>query len=326
MPLLFNTFILGVVALAGLLLLVSGLRVRRRGETPRCGRCEYELTGLASPERCPECGAALSGERPALVYGERYRRRGVALAGLALLLLCGAPLGMRIADQARRYDWYRLRPMAWVLDDLSTGAKSTRAAIELQRRYAAGSLERGERLDRFAEFALRSQAQQPSGVLTQEMVQFLGDAVMKGDLSAEHTKRFHRNAVLLWLQVPTTAVAGRSMSWMVREACRVPGGRMWVEISHVNAGWDGKFDRVHYADDTGSYSRLSGTGAGGGSGSSLTAPADPGPHMLTARARVAVFAGPMRDAERGEVATPLEEHEVQLDAKVDVRPPPVIDR
>jgi len=46
--------ILLLLAVEGAILLALGLRVRRRGETPHCRRCDYALTGLASPERCPE--------------------------------------------------------------------------------------------------------------------------------------------------------------------------------------------------------------------------------------------------------------------------------
>jgi hypothetical protein len=292
-----------------------GLRVLRRGETPHCRRCDYALTGLASPERCPECGAVLGAKR-AVAHGERYRRRGLAWAGVALLLLGGTPVTLLLVGRARNYDWYRWRPTAWVLNDLQ-GTGTRRAMRELQRRYADGSLTRGEKLDRFVAFALGEQARATTGLMTDEAVDFLGDAVTKGDLSAADVSRFYRNAAPLTLSVAPTAIAGKPVPWKVDEACRVPGGRMWVDISNYRVAWDGRFP-PDKGDEGGGYSRLSGPGAGGSTSNSIRAPNSPGPHVLTLKARVSVFKGDMDDT----AAKPLEKHDVTLEAKVGVRPGP----
>lgn len=69
----------------GILLLVLGLRPRRRGTEPHCAACDYNLTGVAS-DVCPECGTERS---PAnVVHGERYRRPQLAVVG-ALLATIG---------------------------------------------------------------------------------------------------------------------------------------------------------------------------------------------------------------------------------------------
>jgi hypothetical protein len=324
MSLSINAFLLGVVAIAGLFLLASGLRRRRRGETPRCGRCEYELTGLEAPERCPECGAELGdgadGKHASrVVYGERYRRPVVAITGAAVLLLLGVPLAKELVDQGRRYDWFRLRPTVWLLDDLVTGPQSVRAAQELNRRYEAGSLPRGsEKLDRFASQALADQAKPGGpGQLLQEQVSFLSRAVTRGDLSAEHAKRFYQNAVLLTLAAPATATPGAHVPVRINETCRVQNAGLMVQISHLRLGWDGEMDpRVSDADGTrGGYSRLSGVGAGGSTGTSIKAPANPGEHVLNVTARVTVYTGSMDDHS----AKVLEQHDVELKATLNVR-------
>src|SRR5688572_10990574 len=96
---------------------VRGVRVRRRGETPHCRKCDYPLTGLTEPSQCPECGAKLT-ETRAVAYGERYRRRRLAWAGATVMLLAAVPLSLVATGAARRFDWYRLRPTNWVLNDL----------------------------------------------------------------------------------------------------------------------------------------------------------------------------------------------------------------
>ena len=98
---------------AGVFLLLLGLRPRRRGETPYCRRCSYNLTMLES-NRCPECGTPLTDG--AIVRGRRVTRRGRIAAGIVLLSLGAA--WQAAYPALRRVDWYRRRPTGWVLDDL----------------------------------------------------------------------------------------------------------------------------------------------------------------------------------------------------------------
>lgn len=73
-----------LIALGGLSLLVIGLRGRRVGDEPRCGKCEYILLHLES-RNCPECGTEIT---PAsTVIGQRKRRVGLVVAGVTLLIL-----------------------------------------------------------------------------------------------------------------------------------------------------------------------------------------------------------------------------------------------
>ncbi len=61
----------------------------RKGETPYCGKCGYNLTGLSSP-RCPECGGLLS-EVP-VVRGELAIGRSLRIwlvVGMLLMLVIG---------------------------------------------------------------------------------------------------------------------------------------------------------------------------------------------------------------------------------------------
>ncbi len=62
----------------GLTLVWFGVRPRRRGTTPHCRRCNYNLTGLDS-DRCPECGTPLTPKT--VVIGEGRRRPVRIVAG-----------------------------------------------------------------------------------------------------------------------------------------------------------------------------------------------------------------------------------------------------
>lgn len=77
--------LLFITVFAGALLLTLGLRGRRLNNHPACATCTFDLSGLASPTRCPECGQDLSKPK-AIRAGIRTRRPRLAIAGAALLL------------------------------------------------------------------------------------------------------------------------------------------------------------------------------------------------------------------------------------------------
>ena len=73
---------LAVVSAAIGLYLIRSAR-RRRGTEPRCGHCEYNLTGSLS-DRCPECGLRFI--EAGVVMGSRASR-ALLWIGLALIML-----------------------------------------------------------------------------------------------------------------------------------------------------------------------------------------------------------------------------------------------
>ena len=131
--------LLSALTVAGLLLLVFGLRGRRVGDTPHCRRCGYDLSGLADRQRCSECGTALDAPRD-IVYGIRRRCRGVLWSG-AVLLVIGAPL-LILAGVTRAYkiDWYAYAPTWWLIDNVRDPANGAAAAAELRKRLIAEEL------------------------------------------------------------------------------------------------------------------------------------------------------------------------------------------
>ena len=74
---------------------------RRAGSEPRCGHCDYILTGLES-NRCPECGLLFI--EAGVIKGTRTSSRSRYWIGLALILM--APLfvviGVSTAYMPRR--------------------------------------------------------------------------------------------------------------------------------------------------------------------------------------------------------------------------------
>lgn len=80
----------------GLTLLILGLRGRRLNNHPTCANCTFDLSGLASPTRCPECGHDLSKPK-SIRAGIRTRRPRLALAGASLLLIAFLGIGSGVA-------------------------------------------------------------------------------------------------------------------------------------------------------------------------------------------------------------------------------------
>jgi hypothetical protein len=122
------------VALLGLLVIRRGRFPRRRGTTPHCRGCDYDLTGIDAA-RCPECGRELT--QDSVVRGERHRRPRLTIVGIFLLLLGLGLCTLHVV--ARSPDVYQYKPTRWVIDDLRTPI-ANRAWDELQRCIAQSPL------------------------------------------------------------------------------------------------------------------------------------------------------------------------------------------
>ncbi len=100
------------IALTGLALTLRGLRPPRRGDTPYCIECGYNLTGrdLRAPgARCSECGLPLD-VPGTIVRGERRKRPWLAGGGCAALLVGVLSLTSLIVGAVRGVDWYQYQP------------------------------------------------------------------------------------------------------------------------------------------------------------------------------------------------------------------------
>jgi hypothetical protein len=208
----------------GVGLLVVALRGRREGAIPFCRRCGYDLSGHALDEgpKCPECGSGLADPR-AVVVGTRRVRPRLAFAGAALMLLtltAGITLGVA---RARQFDWYTLRPTAWVIDDLKSGVASTRALIELRRRATNGSLN-GDELIRANDAALDRQAAGSNDYLEiQALMEWLVDRYGSDTLSAEQRRRFLEQMIAARIYLRSRAMVGDTVPLNLHANWRGPG-------------------------------------------------------------------------------------------------------
>jgi hypothetical protein len=101
---------------------------------------------------CPECGQSLAGKR-SLRIGNRRRRAGLGLSGLALVVLgAGSIAGGAIAE-TQRVDWIAAKP-AWMLQRQALSGEAAIAAVtELTKRIERGRVGK-ERCNALVAYAL----------------------------------------------------------------------------------------------------------------------------------------------------------------------------
>jgi hypothetical protein len=204
-----------VILVAGLLaaLLAGDMLVlwklfcpRRRGMTPHCRRCDYNLTGLAG-DCCPECGTEMT---PAnVVYGEKVRRVwSKVLAGVGVVLLV-----LLAGEWSRSYDWYRLRTTAGVLSDLQSSKplhKST-AWKEIQRRVTNGSLSESQHARLIDVCLLEQGAKAPLFSTPDPLIEYLGPCLLGGLMSSAQRATFFQQVVRLKLVVRSPVAIGQDV-------------------------------------------------------------------------------------------------------------------
>ena len=151
--------LLSLALVVSVVLLWIGLRGKRRGTTPFCRRCGYNLTG-ATASVCPECGAALASKR-AVVYGTKQRRWIPAAIAPLVLVASILAFGGKFVDVFQRLEWYRYKPYDHVVQDLrsSNDRIAYRAFQELEERWALGELSQA-RTDQLLDMLLSEQAGQ----------------------------------------------------------------------------------------------------------------------------------------------------------------------
>jgi hypothetical protein len=281
----FLLILLAVVLAGGILLIGVLLRPRRRGTTPHCARCDYNLTGLVS-DRCPECGTEMT---PAsIVYGELVRRPWAkVLVGVIVVALL-----VPAVRWAWSYDWYHLRPTAWVLSDLqsSNPTAKSRAWTEMDSRIRAGSLSASQE-SRLIDVCLREQT---AGSPQTPMIDHLGASLLGGRMNQTQKATFFKQIVQMGLVVRPTVIAGGSIPIEVRDKCRGPSQPgLWITIKQEHAAMlDAKAMKRSWGSS--SSSGMSGCGAGGSSSWSITldewaGPIAAGQHRLAMVAQMEIW-------------------------------------
>ena len=276
--------VVAALAAPGLLLLRWGLWPRRRGDEPRCRRCGYNLTGRVS-ERCPECGSDVTFAR-ARVIGVRKRRPVLILLGGALLAISVLPM----APAVRQFNWYRLRPAAWVISDLDspTLVGFNRAWRELQRRETAGTLSAGAQRKLLTR-CLAEQGKPAGAALHPELIEYAAQALADGRMSLAEIDRFVDQVATLGLTVRERVVVGDPVPYWITGEQRCPCvGDLWLSLGHGEVIVDGE------ARPMGGSSGACGVSRGRTWGSSVKCDR-PGRHTLELTMQIAIYRGKQWD-------------------------------
>jgi hypothetical protein len=278
--------------------LVLGLillrRSRRRvGSAPHCPSCDYLLYGNTSAV-CPECGLALTQETIAL--GDRRRSRAMVITGLTLFALALLLLATVGVWTARSYDWYQLRPTAWVIDDAGSRDPSVdprRAWRELTRRMAAGRFSDSNHR-RLIRVALDEQANanqdtppRPVSPITRELLDYLGDRHVAGQLSADDAKRFFENSARVHVRVRSVVVRDDLAPVEVSHVSNTPAGTWWLQYDDTTLTSPPTTRPIVAGGSSGMTSGMMAVGA---TTFRINAP-PPGDHPLTVTQRFRVFQG-----------------------------------
>jgi hypothetical protein len=184
----------------GIWLIRKSLWPKRRGHTPYCATCGYNLTGLVS-ERCPECGSDIT-QPQATILGIRRRRPVLGTIGIACLMLS---LGIALT-QLRNVNWYHYKPTIFVLSDLQSSSMpiAQKAWKEIDRRLKNDSLSDAQR-SRLIDACLKEQAAAPRPV-SEDMLDHLGQAYLNNELTTQQDQQFLDQALTFSIQIrPRTA-------------------------------------------------------------------------------------------------------------------------
>lgn len=275
-------------------MLAVGLRGRRIDDHPVCRKCRFDLSGAPEPrEKCPECGADVSGARGVRI-GQRTRRPRLAGFGafaLALGLLGGAVVSWGLAKGT---NWNTYKPAALLLFEARAGtAEEAEAAIsEMVTRIRSVRPPSSERMRQFVDVTLAHQADQSRpwgpgwadaldvvmdhGLITERQIEEVLDRAYSFEMDMRPTARVNERVMI---RLKVAARAG---------SVRTPRS-IWIESTGATVNGvesDASLGRSY----TGGRSSMLG---------GVVMPA-PGPAEVVVRWRYAFADSPMDQPEEGE--------------------------
>jgi hypothetical protein len=130
-----------LIGLAGYIAWRIGRRGRAVDDHPVCRACRYDLSGLAVPDRCPECGADTRKPR-AIIRGNRRPRLLPTICGIFLMTACLPATAWSANRWWSTFDWLAHKPLFLLRADLRSPNIAARglARDEIIRRLNSGAM------------------------------------------------------------------------------------------------------------------------------------------------------------------------------------------
>ncbi len=231
------TLLIGVciLGIAGVALLVHGVRGRRIDDHPVCRACAFDLVGVyPGAIVCPECGANTDAAGAIRVGRRRKRRWAIASGTLVVIVLLGGGGAIGWAA-ARNYDWNRAKPLWWLMLEAEHGGLATvgSSLTEVIRRSDSGSLGSAAR-QRLAERALAAQAD-ASRPWSARWGDLFEAAWIDGLVEPDQIARYAKQSILPKLVARERVTRGDSIAISLVVECRM-GTRKPMVVRVTNHG------------------------------------------------------------------------------------------
>ncbi len=218
--------VLALAGLAGLVVVLLGLRGRREGQEPHCRKCAYDLTGLVS-NRCPECGSYLTAR--SVIRGMPHRRWPLLVCGGVPVVLCAWLLGGLAYAHVRMVNLYRYLPSGRLIADSEAG--QGRALYELRRRESENELN-DDQVQELIQSARRALDHRPVPIHPDRWLEWLNRWDQQGLLDAEQQGWFREYLARLVIPVlsgPIRVRSGNPLPLKLTHRCLGPFCIYWVE-------------------------------------------------------------------------------------------------
>lgn len=211
----------------GCAVLVVAVRGVRRGTTPHCPECDYNLTGLTAG-RCPECGLALDGTSPR--FGEKRYRTHLACIGIVIVLMA-SPGAFRAA---RTIPWIQFYPLPLVERMAQSG--HTDGMTELLRRCKNWELTERQAIA-MADVCLNQQVTRTRAVIP--WLELFNELEAAYPLRYEQRMLFFTQATGKIEIVPTQQIWSGEPIRGILTYDRYPGGVNFIEVGPMSARFEG---------------------------------------------------------------------------------------